>query len=107
MNIVDIGDTRGLELQVTAGEQALDRILGPNWPDRINTRMLDLSTCGSCVLGQLYGHYDHGIAALHVAGVNTADLGFTSLCGNYPRLTRIWRERLENRQSDSEIARYA
>jgi len=40
----------------------------PMWPEHVDILDLEIDSCRSCVLGQLYSDYDEGIAALFGIG---------------------------------------
>ena len=67
------------------------------WPIRINRDLLNLREPGMCVLGQLYGSYLSGLAALGISMHVAQEFGFFLEPGDnylYPDLTEAWRERL-------------
>ena len=49
---------------VLAGLAVLQAAWGDGWVERINCATLDLASESRCVLGQLYGDYESGCAAL-------------------------------------------
>ncbi len=54
--------------RVANGAALLDEKI-PGWELRINLQELNLSSCVTCVLGQLYGHYDEGMEEIFPAEV--------------------------------------
>jgi hypothetical protein len=51
------------DARVARGAALLDKI-NPAWWHEIGREQLSIGSCSRCVLGQLYGHYDHGVLAL-------------------------------------------
>ncbi len=39
----------------------------PGWHSQIDAEFLDLSSCSECVLGQLFGAFEDGVAALGIS----------------------------------------
>jgi hypothetical protein len=77
----------------------------PGWRERIDLEALNLASLENCVLGQVFGHFDGGFAALADAGlvadVATLDYGFDvngdeDDDGWYSVLTQEWREYIES-----------
>lgn len=65
------------ERQIAAGMSFLDGYFhGHNWIWNIDVGELDLSSGCSCVLGQLYGDYDHGLFEMDLEDEEADDLGF-------------------------------
>lgn len=66
----------------------------PNWCKQMQLDHLDLADVNSCVLGQVYGHFGHGLNALNMHG--GSDLyGFIAKDGrDAVYLTRRWKQRI-------------
>jgi hypothetical protein len=67
------------------------------WPTRINLVVLDVREPGLCVLGQLYGSFLSGLAALGISMHQAQEFGFWLQPGDnylYPDLGEVWRGRL-------------
>lgn len=54
-----------LRSRTQRGARLLDRE-APGWWNRIEVGRLDLASCPLCVMGQLFGHYEQGLARLAV-----------------------------------------
>jgi hypothetical protein len=61
--------------RVAAGAALLDQ-RDPDWWRAIRPADLDIGSCCSCVLGQLFGDYDVGMAEVGITEDEDADLGF-------------------------------
>jgi len=78
----------------------------PGWAERINLRRLDLNSCESCVLGQLFGDFANGaekvfamrgsarFAAARECGLDGAHDGPTD---QYTALTAAWKREIAKR----------
>lgn len=109
MPLVEERTTRTVEVdadvlsRVEAGIEVLKEKAGRDWADRINSGTLQLSSCNSCILGQLYGDFSVGMTAIGLSGddglasteVGTAH-GFVA-SASYAELNRVWK---------LEVARY-
>lgn len=99
--------------RVQAGATWLDANV-PDWLDRINPATLDLASCITCVLGQLFGNYwDAPIAPAcsyvpDVQGTDrAADHGFTVYydwdasgdADNFAELNEAWRALIADRRT--------
>lgn len=67
----------------------------PGWRDRIAPADLELINCEQCVLGQVFGHYDHGLETLRVMGPEYGfstgmNVGPEGLLLAYEKLTSEW-----------------
>lgn len=51
-------------VEVAKAIELLDQIAPANWRDEVNIDTLDMDSGEECVLGQIYGDYNVGIAAL-------------------------------------------
>lgn len=76
----------------------------PGWDRDVDLDNFKLSSCDECVLGQLYGRYGVGIAALGLkTGINhgfAAPHGFFALPGfGYEDLEGIWVDEIVARRS--------
>lgn len=54
---------RKYQARVEKGIELLDGI-NPGWRNGVNLNLLDMGSCEFCILGQVYGGYTEGIAAL-------------------------------------------
>jgi hypothetical protein len=52
--------------RVARGVALLDTHL-PDWHQQISVEFLDLASCSECVLGQLFGAFEAGVAALGIS----------------------------------------
>jgi hypothetical protein len=52
--------------RVERGMELLRKQYGEEWVDHIDCKSLDLRDGAACVLGQLYGNYDHGVSELGI-----------------------------------------
>jgi hypothetical protein len=89
------------------GQELLDGVV-PDWRTRIVSDDLDLSDCGYCILGQVFGSYSDGLTALGIGGDNSqgmaAYFGFevsteqvNRLARPYARLTSLWRRAIRGK----------
>lgn len=80
------------EEQVAAGVSYLDERL-PGWRKLVDPNALDLKSSCGCVLGQVFGDYDKGLAVLNLNDEEACTLGFfTTMPGrSWERLTRLWK----------------
>ena len=78
----------------------------PGWAEEIDLDTLDMGDCIECVLGQLYGDYMDGMAALDPAAAESdeepawaVDLGFNfgDMATEYSDLDRAWRAEITKR----------
>ena len=95
---------------VTRAAALLDRA-APGWENTINTETLDLHTVDNCVLGQVYGNFFRGYAALapfddfeSVCLMESVSLGdHDRLCAFLPGLDDVhvqeWLVEIHNRRS--------
>lgn len=78
----------------------------PGWHNVIDVANLDLQHVGTCVLGQMYGHYETGAHALGFAPYgkyrddDTAErYGFMACAeSSYKTLTAAWRDEIARRR---------
>ena len=92
--------------RVAAGAALLDRAR-PGWAAQVDAGRLDLFQHDHTdVLGQLYGHFDRGLAAL--AHPDAAALGFDLDAdeddAGYPALTACWRAAVRRRRTAAPAA---
>jgi hypothetical protein len=69
----------------------------PSWTKRLSVGRLELESCEVCVLGQLYGDYEHGLKHFDKAvRRNPTAFGFTTRGGDeyWEKLNAIWREEI-------------
>lgn len=92
--------------RVQAGAELLDRE-EPGWEQRIDVRELDLQDACRCILGQLYGDYDDGIALIHLPDEDSLgfDFGFNStMTPQFRTLTRAWKALIRERRAAPQEA---
>lgn len=77
--------------RVAAGAALLDERM-PGWEQDVNPHTLDLSSPCHCVLGQIFGLYDHGVETMaQIPQFEAEDQGFwTSSDSEYDELTSAW-----------------
>lgn len=93
--------------RVQKGQALLNERL-PGWREVMHPETLELDNCNACVLGQLFGDYHRGLAALGIPEEEAADYGFQvpemqdrpswyrwDSAGMFGLLTRIWRRALK------------
>lgn len=96
--------------EVKAGMALLDE-KAPGWRDKIHPQQLNMSFCFTCILGQVFGEYHHGLKQLGIAESDEVEvneeideqakqLGFQSKVRgsngwrDYDYLTQAWKEAL-------------
>lgn len=90
---------------VQTGAALLDRER-PGWEQKIDSATLDLNTCTQCILAQVFGSYQAGVAALvptlwfehrsnHLPWVFAH--GFSVPTGDPNTLIPLWREEIASR----------
>ena len=80
-----------LPANVRRGEAFLDEHV-PGWRDQVDPYTLDLANCHWCVLGQVFGDYDDGLALLGLTTKDAQRLGFYRWGRQtFDRLTEAWR----------------
>ncbi len=99
----EITDER-LKERVLAGIDVLNEKYGPNWVDHVDASKLFMESGQACVLGQVYGGYWDGVAALTETsrddGFGSARMKFGVEHGffqsgdmpSYSRLNTAWRK---------------
>ncbi len=95
-----------LRSRAARGAKLLDR-RAPGWWERIEVSRLDLASCPLCVMGQLFGHYEQGLARLAVWR-RGHEYGFAlpsfesemSSSEAWVKLTDIWRSIVFKRRVD-------
>jgi hypothetical protein len=85
------------ETRIERGMRLLDE-LEPGWRERVDLGRLDMSSCLTCILGQLYGDYTQGLSELGVwdaeaYGFDTYGPDPTT-SQRYQELTAAWQEAL-------------
>lgn len=85
---------------VQRGVARLDRDM-PDWRKHVASDILDMSHCGFCVLGQLFGNFYTGLDMLlpphaDVVDADIVNLGFATANASYHHLTQAWREELDH-----------
>lgn len=95
-----------LRSRTELGAQLLDREV-PDWWERIEAGRLDLASCPLCVMGQLFSHYEQGLARLAVwrrgHEYGFALPSFKSELGSaeaWAELTEMWRSIILKRRVD-------
>lgn len=63
--------------RVDNGVMVLDAVR-PGWRQDIDVEALNLSSYVACVLGQIFGSYDEGLAALRLTPVEALSYGFNT-----------------------------
>lgn len=81
------------ESEVKRGMELLDK-LRPGWRDEIRVDYLDLGCCSLCVLGQVFGDYDHGLNRLRLELIDSRKYGFSARPDEYPDLQCAWENAL-------------
>lgn len=81
--------------RVQVGMATLDGHFGDraSWREKIDLGTLDLHAWSNCVLGQVFGDFDLGMAELGLDTDEAAELGFClpyEQIGQYPDLTEAW-----------------
>lgn len=98
-----------VEERVANGMALLDEHK-PGWEAEIDVEHLFLQSSSQCVLGWVYGDYEHGLNALsdvlEVGIMVTHDLGFYDVRGYYTALTDAWREAISTRQKYGRASEY-
>jgi hypothetical protein len=101
-----------LARRAAAGASLLDRH-EPGWHRRVDPDTLDAADVGRCVLGQLFGHFERGLAALTACRCDEVvayhrdpvawtvahgfDLDVSESRADFLALTRTWRQELVRR----------
>lgn len=98
------------ELQplVAHGASYLDDVV-PDWFTRINPDELNMDSCYTCLLGQLYGEFTEGRAELAIPNGDGYKYGFdlarggpestAAIRGGYVLLARLWQIEIQSRLS--------
>ena len=95
--------------RVKQGAKFLDRS-HKDWFLKIDLKILDLDDCMDCVLGQLYGEYRFGRAALNGPTLPWGDYGFDVPCEflsapridlytAYSEYTKLWKAEVKERRA--------
>jgi hypothetical protein len=80
-----------LPANVQRGAAFLDEHV-PGWRAHVDPYTLDLSYCRQCVLGQVFGDYNDGVALLGLTHEDAQRLGFYRWGRQtFDRLTEAWR----------------
>lgn len=84
------------------GAKLLDEML-PHWQHRINLGKLTMEFKYKCILGQCYGDYNAGLAALELDEDTAISCGFTqpadaSSVSDWCDLEEAWREEIIKRR---------
>lgn len=81
-------------IRAKAGAALLD-IIRPGWANDIQPERLDLSSCTSCVLGQLYGRYDVGAEKLFAMRDSEGNRDVSDVDAPAARAGFVWEERCD------------
>jgi hypothetical protein len=87
--------------RVAAGTALLDA-REPGWWERINVGELRIDSHRNCILGQLYGTFDDGMAhhdLWHLDGKPDVRHGFMWTGGNTDRLAAEWKRVITERRA--------
>jgi len=77
---------------VKRGSDLLD-VMAPGWFLRVDTSILDMCSSRFCVLGQLFGLYDSGLAFLDIGHFSAGYYGFclsSVFRGSWQELADEW-----------------
>lgn len=104
--------------EIKAGMALLDEKV-PGWREKVNPQQLNMAYCFTCILGQVFGEYTHGLKRLGIAddeevysefdpetNEQAQNLGFQSKVHNgiwldYDYLNKAWKEALSETSSPS------
>jgi hypothetical protein len=88
--------------EVKAGMALLDERV-PEWRKKVNPSSLNMSSCFSCILGQVFGRYSYGVKELELGEDDPQELGFLTRdygsYGEFRELTQAWKEALSETSS--------
>lgn len=76
----------------------------PGWHDELDLRTLRMSSGTRCVLGQLYGSYDHGLTALYGSRyhvLTSIGPGARAFSGAFPRV--LWDAEVRDRRERAAV----
>ena len=88
-----------IQERVAKGAAFLDKKC-PDWEDRIDLNLLEISSWSWCLLGQLYGDYDTGVDRLRIYWSSKKwNFGFTispetKIGAEFTELTQAWKEEI-------------
>lgn len=92
--------------RVKAGATFMDLSV-PGWAGKVDRDRFDMSLCGGCIIGQLYGHYYAGCEILSLDDEQSIALGFHSsvdvlkdfegATAEYRQLTPAWLAEIDAR----------
>lgn len=85
-------------LRVQNGATLLDENC-PNWWERIDLEFLDMVHYHTCILGQLFEHFDRGVKFFKLTNSQEAEFGFRMgrWFGEYSDLDECWRVEVRKR----------
>lgn len=105
--------------RVRRGAEYLDDV-DPSWYRRVNADTLELSSGGSCILGQLHGDFRMGLTRSRLYDLSSAPranlspVAFGFHCHynvgeelqrkDYEHLTRAWQEVIQKRQKHDDLS---
>lgn len=87
-----------MQSQVQKGARLLDDRY-PRWYKKINRRFFNVSSTLTCMMGQLYGEFFHGLERLGISPAMASKYGFATTNSNaaYLRLNSLWIEEMDAR----------
>lgn len=90
-----------IDERVTAGATYLDEVV-PDWLGRIDVDTLDIASCSTCILGQLFGGSLDGRLRLELDLEFARDLGFYNYpdIWEYGDLTEAWKTLITDRRAE-------
>ena len=91
--------------QLTKAVIRLTNII-PQWPLLVDTDLLDCRYWDTCILGQIFGHFDIGLVVMRMSYQDAVDEGFILNIPDthedfdtlYKQLDSLWIEVLEERK---------
>lgn len=91
---------RPIKREVRNGAEYLDKVYGPSWDTKIDTKKLDIAASYNCVFGQLYGSFATGLVNIDMDLTRAEKLGVYTWKGSsgYRRLTEDWVRLIDKRQ---------
>lgn len=81
---------RTVKESVQRGLALLEERHGPDWVDYIDLGSLELSCGARCVLGQVYGDFEHGLDEIGVVDGDSGFYGFIPPNGIVPDCVSRW-----------------
>lgn len=87
--------------KIKLGMDLLDEKV-PGWRDRIDLKNLNMGSCESCILGQLFNDFGLGLKKLDIDLYDTTifELAFEKSSGeSYTQLTKNWKQALSEERT--------